>query len=154
MSALAHGGYAGFVVGLGETGAGEFSSAIVRQTFGALMNLKGGAGPSMVFNELNLLSAEGGEARPHDNVFLLAQRLLLSLPTHLPPPELSLDTDGEIVFDWMGSGNRMFTMTLRGDGRLSYAARISDTDKDHGTKAYLDSIPSVVLDLVQKVTSH
>ena len=49
-----------------------------------------------------------------------AQRFLLALPSHLPAPELDVDADGEVALDWVGTGGRMCTVTLRADGRLDY----------------------------------
>jgi hypothetical protein len=154
MSSLVSSRHSGLLFGLGVPAAGPSGRAVKRITELALKGLKSGpsAGSSLVFNDLQTLAQECNTEVKENQVFLLAQRFLLALPAYLPAPELALDSDGEISFDWMGSGGRLLTVTLREDGRLIYAARISAFDKDHGTKRFVDSIPTHVLDLVQQVT--
>jgi hypothetical protein len=47
------------------------------------------------------------------------------------PPEFDRDNDGELLIDWSPSQGRMVTLTLRADGRLSYAF-VWDGEKAHG----------------------
>jgi hypothetical protein len=46
--------------------------------------------------------------------------------------EIDRDTDGELLIDWSPSKGRMVTLSLRADGRLSYAFTW-DGEKAHGT---------------------
>ena len=144
----------GILAGSAEAGAGSSASEVIRLTVSALQSLKTRvrASSSLVFNDLQALATECNSDVREDPAFLLAQRFLLTLPGHLPAPELSLDSDGEVAFDWVGSGGRLLTLTLRADGRISYAARLSTRDSDYGTKQFVDSIPKRVLELVQQVT--
>jgi hypothetical protein len=155
MSSLALNHHGGLLAGSGAPAAGASAQAVLRFTVSTLAGLKSGlrAGPSLVFNDLQMLAKECHTEVRESQVFSLAQRFLLAFPGYLPAPELAFDSDGEISFDWMGSAGRLLTVTLREDGRLSYAARISAYDKDHGTKRFVDSIPTHVLDLVQQVTA-
>lgn len=154
MSSLALSRHGGLLSGLSAPAAGASAQAVTRITVSALAGLKSGlgAGSSLVFNDLQMLAKECDTEVRENQVFSLAQRFLLALPAYLPAPELAFDSDGEISFDWMGSVGRLLTVTLREDGRLSYAARISVYDKDHGAKQFVDSIPTHILDLVQQVT--
>jgi hypothetical protein len=111
-----------------------------------------GAGSSLVFNDLQALAKEHGLDVKETPALLLAQQFLLALPSSTPAPELAIDGDGDIVFDWAGSGERMLSVALRGDGTLSYAGRLSATDREHGTKQFVDAIPPQVLDLAHRVT--
>ena len=52
---------------------------------------------------------------------LLAQRFLAALPSELAAPELAVDPDGEISFDWFGRSGRNFSVSLRSDGRVAIA---------------------------------
>jgi hypothetical protein len=153
MTALAYSRHTGFMVGLGAPAAGPTAAAVARMTIEVLESLKTKvpAGPSLVFQDLQLLARERQLDARQEAVFLLAERFLLALPSHLPAPELAVDSDGEVAFDWSGPGNRMLTVTLRADGRLTFASRLSALDKDYGTKEFVDSIPKPVLDLVQQV---
>lgn len=46
--------------------------------------------------------------------------------------EIDRDTDGELLIDWSPGPGRMVTLSLRADGRLSYAFTW-DSEKAHGT---------------------
>lgn len=137
---------------LGSPAAGDAARHILRITVAALEGLKTRAGAASVFNDLQTLARENQTDVVEDDRFRLAQRFLLALPSSVPSPELDLDSDGEITFDWKGKGGRLLTVSLCGDGQVSYAARISAYDKEHGTKRFADAIPKVVLELVHQVT--
>jgi hypothetical protein len=139
---------------MGAPAAGSIATELARITVSALEELKsrGDAGSSWVFNDLHTLAYENNTEVRDNPVFLLAQRFLLTLPSYIPSPELALDTDGEVLFDWQGSGDRLLSVALRDDGRVSYAARISANDRDHGTKQFVDTIPDHLIDLVHQVT--
>jgi len=155
MSSLAMNRSSDILTGLGVPAAGELGQTMVRMTLSAIKSFKTDirAGSSLIFNDLSSLASECEINFETSPVFLMAQRFLLALPTHMPPPELAMDADGEISFDWQGPAGRCFTATLREDGRLSYSARISAVDKDYGTKQFSDAIPEKVIELVQRVTS-
>jgi len=48
------------------------------------------------------------------------------------PAEVDRDNDGELLIDWSPGPGRMVTLSLRADGRLSYAFTW-DGEKSHGT---------------------
>src|SRR5438105_2938375 len=133
MSSLAVTRHGGLLFGLASPTAGGIAQELRRMTVLAVEGLKASipAGSSSAFNDLQALAQEHSSDVHSSKNFLLALRFLLALPTYLPAPELALDEDGEVSFDWRGSGGRLLTATLREDGRLSYAARISAYDKDH-----------------------
>ncbi|ANH69634.1 hypothetical protein [Mitsuaria sp. 7] len=159
MTALAQSSITGFMTGLGQSSAGEHGKRITQITFDALGFVKAGstAGSTLVFNDLVALADEARIDPNASPTFNVARRFLLALPSHLLvaglAPELALDNDGDIVFDWVGTGDRMLTVTLSETGKLHYAARLSAWDKEHGTKRFVDSIPRPILELIQKVTT-
>ena len=153
MTALATTPRFGFTQGLTSPSAGPVAIRVAQLTVAALEGLKGTpASSSLVFDDLQALAAEHGIDARTNETFRLAQLFLLALPSHLEAPNLNLDGDEEVLFDWRGSSGEQLTVALRRDGRLSYAARISAWDKDYGTKRFVDEIPQVVLDRVQQVT--
>lgn len=58
--------------------------------------------------------------------------------------EVDRDSDGELLIDWSPSPGRMLTMSLRHDGRLSYAFRW-DGEQAHGTAQMPSAVQSVAL---------
>jgi hypothetical protein len=106
MTALALQRPDGFAVGLAEHSAGPDADELRKQTFCVLKALKTQvrAGSSVVFNELQALAQEQTAGSKASNALRVAQRFLLVLPSSLPPPELAVDAEGEIVMDWTGRG--------------------------------------------------
>jgi hypothetical protein len=109
---------------------------------------------SRVYSDLqSLVTTHGAEKFPE-----LAKRtafaFIEALPSDVPAPDLGLDEDGEVTFDWAGTNGRMITLALRTDGRLSYACRISAIDKQNGTKLFVDTIPNVVIECIRQVVSR
>lgn len=159
MTTLALSPFTNVTAGLGGAAAGEHGNQVARMTIGALESVKvlSNAGSSLVFNDLTALANECDVDVSTSPVFNLAQLFLLALPQHLLAPgiapELSRDKDGDIVFDWAGSGGRMFTIALNETGKVFYAARLSAWDKEHGTKRFVDALPKPILELIQRVTA-
>ena len=54
--------------------------------------------------------------------------------------EVDRDNDGELLIDWSPGPGRMLTMSLRADGRLSYAFTW-DGEKAHGTAQMPPGVP-------------
>jgi hypothetical protein len=153
MSSLALNYGGALLGGRGSPPAGETGNAVVKAAVDALGALKRGvaAGSSWVFNDLQALAQESGASFRDDATFAVAQRFLLTLPGFLPAAELSLDEDGEVAFDWRGEGERMLTLRLRSDGRLTYACRLAPLRRKHGTELFVDAVPKEIVECIQQV---
>ena len=153
MSAVVMRPCLGLLDGLNMPVAGDFAKQSVRKTFEHIADFKKSRITlSGVFNDLQLLAQESGVRVAEHQAFMFAQRFLLALPSEIRPPELAYDEEGEIAFDWHGDRGCYMSLTLRDDGRLSYAARFSAFDKEYGTKRFDNSIPKQVIELVRRVT--
>ncbi len=86
-------------------------------------------------------------------IFSMARKLLLSLPKDIPPPKIEFDSDGDFLFDWIGSAGRMLTMALREDGRISYAVRLNSTKTTSVDEFLVGGLPAEVIEFVRSVTS-
>jgi hypothetical protein len=80
-----------------------------------------------------------------------ALAFLRLLPRSLPTPELTLDTDGEIEMDWYGPAGKAFTLSIRSDGRIAYAARFGRDKRLHGVDSISDEAAAALAALVYKV---
>ena len=109
------------------------------------------ASVSRVYDELHALAHSYGTVEFPETVKRVAMAFLEALPTDVPAPDLGLDSEGEVTFDWAGTNGRMMTLALRHDGRLSYACRISASDKQNGTKVFVDAVPNVVVECIRQV---
>jgi len=108
------------------------------------------AGQSRSYDQLQSLANANGMTIL-DMPFMLAYNFINALPVNLRNPEIDYEDDGEVTFDWVGPRRKMMIVSLSKTGKLSFACRISDIDKQHGTKLFIDSVPQVVLDCIQKV---
>ena len=74
----------------------------------------------------------------------VAELFLKQLPSHIPPPEVEADLDGEINFEWYLEPRKVFSISLNAEGRLSYAGLFGPA-KSHGTEMFQDSIPREII---------
>jgi hypothetical protein len=136
------------------TTAGQQGCTIKKSIVSEIMRLRATTGASWLFNDLDSLAQEYESPTQGNEVFNMAKRLLLVLPNDIAPPELDLDNDGDILFDWTGSRGRMMTVALRSDGRISYAARLSSTKTRNGNDFLTDGLPSEIIELVRAATQQ
>lgn len=85
----------------------------------------GSPGQSRASNELtSLANAYGMLQTPHGlATYERAMKFLVALPPSVQLPELSVDPDGEISFDWT-SGSDALSISLNAAGGIAYAANI------------------------------
>ncbi|MBI2923281.1 MAG: hypothetical protein HYY18_19670 [Planctomycetes bacterium] len=65
------------------------------------------------------------------------------LPSEVPAPEISIDPDGELAFDWQASADTVFSVSVGGNGRLSYAGKFG-ANKTHGTEQLTPELPDPI----------
>jgi hypothetical protein len=135
------------------TTAGQQGCAIKKFIVSELVRLHE-TGASWLFNDLDNLAQECETSVQGNEVFNMAKKLLLMLPKDITPPELDLDNDGDILFDWTGSMGRMMTIALRKDGHISYAARLSSTKTRNGNDFLKDGLPTEIIELVRSATQQ
>lgn len=81
----------------------------------------------------------------------LAIRFLNALPSALPTPDVGIDPDGDISFEWVRSKDRMFTVSLSRNGKLSYAGLFGNEISSHGTEVFDDTIPRTIIENVKRL---
>lgn len=74
----------------------------------------------------------------------VASALIWAFPEHVPPAEVKVEEDGEIVFDWNESSERGLTVTVTANGYLGYSALVG-LKPDYGRAPFAGSIPDTVL---------
>lgn len=112
------------------------------------------AAGKLAFSRVQALAQEHGANVDSSAKFRLANRLLLALPSDIPAPELDLDSDGDVLFDWMGPDRQMATIALREDGCLNFAARLSNTVSRSGKDLFIDSISPEIVGLLRESLRH
>jgi hypothetical protein len=82
-----------------------------------------------------------------------AFRLLRTLPATFRSPELSVDPDGEISFEWYMEPRRVFSISIGPHGELSYAGLFGRSDA-HGTEYFGDELPKPIVDNLNRLFSR
>jgi hypothetical protein len=82
----------------------------------------------------------------------LAMKFVRLLPRSMPLPEVAPDPDGEISFDWLGDGGKVFSVSINKRGRLAYAGRFGEESKVHGIEQLSEMCPGEILFGIEKAT--
>ena len=75
------------------------------------------------------------------------------LNINVPIPDIYVDPDGEIVFEWYLDPRRVFNVTARKNGELAYAG-LFGVNKACGVVQIDDELPETILDNVFRVFSE
>lgn len=81
-----------------------------------------------------------------------AKRFLESFPTSFPFPEVDVDPDGEISFEWFQSSRHVFSISFGSRGELHYAGLFGDC-KVRGVEFLRYEIPKAVFDQLERLYS-
>lgn len=91
--------------------------------------------------------SEGGEAVDSD-AFDRAMALAQVLPSNVPPPEIVIETDGEIGFDWETGPRRVLSISIGAGPMLRYSALIGASPA-YGRVVFGGVLPDILLLLLQ-----
>lgn len=141
--------------GLSSFSGGPESALVKRMTAHALGQLALQSHAQAALNDLFNLKQEATDAGQtlSPETVETCKRFLLAWPKAMPMPELALDTDGEVMLDWAGPHRSLVSVSLRHDGRVSYAAQLGAWRRTHGVEAFDDSVPAPVVDAVRALYS-
>lgn len=94
---------------------------------------------------------DGYSARPIEAMTAeQAFRFALALPRNLPVPDIVPEPDGEIAFEWAGSGGRVISVSIGPTGKLAYAALLSEHSRQNGSEQLSEVIPPRVIRAIQE----
>lgn len=75
--------------------------------------------------------------------YIHALSLLSALPTTVPIPEVGVDPDGEIEFEWYHGPRWVVTVSVGRTGTLSYAG-LFGKNKTHGVERFVEGLPEAI----------
>ncbi len=78
--------------------------------------------------------------------------LVGALPTGTPVPACSIDPDGELSLSWQGLDDYVFSVSVSGTGRLSYAGLFGDSDC-YGTAWLAETVPAEITTHLDRLLS-
>ncbi len=94
-----------------------------------------------------------GASAVEPSSLLYAEEFIRMLPDSLPMPELSVDPDGCVSFDWLPSQTSTFTMSLGVNGRIPYAW-VDGSNRGSAVERYSHSeIPPRILDEIRRIAA-
>jgi hypothetical protein len=97
---------------------------------------------------------DGARAAPVAEItYLLALRLLDSLPLGLPVPTVSAEPDGHVTLEWHRSASRTLSVSVSPDAELHYAAQLDDSTQ-YGTEPFFAEVPGRIAELIVRVSPH
>lgn len=85
--------------------------------------------------------------------FWCAQRLLDAVLPLAPQPELTVDNDGEVEMDWIYSPERVLSLSVAANGRLTYTFRNGDRAGTL-TEHFGGALPDALASEIAKLTGH
>jgi hypothetical protein len=104
-----------------------------------------------VFMECMDADWDGHNAMPVTfETYQLAERFLLNLPLGIRRPSIGAEPDGQLTLEWYGGVRRSLSVSIDPSGFVHYAAVVGP-EREYGTKEFVDSVPSVILELIQRV---
>ena len=93
-----------------------------------------------------------GSARVEPSTCGYASQFFMLLPSAIPLPEITADTDGEILFEWNLGRRRIFSVSIGRDGTLTYAALFGYT-KTYGTEHFREALPVVISNCLERLVA-
>jgi hypothetical protein len=85
-----------------------------------------------------------GAAPVSPPVVWAAERFLSAIPAAWPNPEIAADPDGEISFEWARGPHWVFTVSVAGNGQLSYAG-LFGSSRVHGVETFAGTLPEAIV---------
>lgn len=82
--------------------------------------------------------------------YFYARSFLESLPPRLPQPDVGVDPDGEISFEWALGPRQVFSISVSPNGDLSYAG-LYGRNTVHGSESFDVNLPKVIIDNLQRL---
>jgi hypothetical protein len=142
--------------GFSRSGSSPEAKEVQTLTRQAFVKIKTQSRVSVALNDLDSLQAElfsSNDPLVFKAPFDLARRFLFALPTDLAAPELSLDPDGEIAFDWAAERGRNFSVSLGSTGRLSFAGKLGPEKCIYGMDQFDEVVAREIVDAVKALAS-
>ncbi len=77
-------------------------------------------------------------------------RFILSLTSDIPAPDIGVEPDGEVVFEWYGGKRKVFSISIGNRNELTYAG-LYGINTTYGVEHFYGSLPDTLLDNINRV---
>ena len=82
-----------------------------------------------------------------------ARLFVMTLPTTVPLPEVSVDPDGEVSFEWFREPRMVFSLSIGAHNEINYAGLFGH-NKVNGKEHFYDEIPKAIFDNLDRLLSR
>jgi len=89
--------------------------------------------------------------RVEPSAYVYADQFLRLLPSSASLPDISVDRDGEILFEWDRERRQVFSVSVSRDGTLTFAGLFGHA-RTHGTEHLRESLPAVISACLKRVS--
>ena len=86
------------------------------------------------------------------STYAYAEQFLRLLPRELPIPDITVDSDGEIMLEWDRGRRCVFSVSVGRDGTLSFAGLFGH-NPIHGTEDLRDTLPDIISDCLKRLSA-
>lgn len=94
---------------------------------------------------------DGAGARSVDpSTYEYADQFLRLVPSTVSLPEVTVDTDGEVLFEWDQGRRQVFSVSVGRDGTLTFAGLFGHS-KVHGTEHLYEALPLVISNCLERL---
>lgn len=93
-----------------------------------------------------------GSTRVEPSTYVYADQFLRLLPSSACLPYITVDSDGEILFEWDQGRRQVFSVSVGRDGTLTFAGLFGHS-KIHGTEHLREALPSAILDCLERLSA-
>lgn len=83
-----------------------------------------------------------------DASYRLGKHFISALPSTARAPEVTIDAEGELVFDWQGPSGQWLSVCAQSNGKLAYAIRYSANRATHGYTVMDQAVPREIMDAI------
>jgi len=105
-----------------------------------------------IAEEHNEPNWDGYNALPvNENSLYRADEFLRMLPLNVSLPNIDVDPDGEVSFDWYNDSDDVFSISIGETGRLAFAGMFGPSEV-HGVEYFNDEIPKPILLYLKRVS--
>lgn len=106
---------------------------------------------NLLVPEIESLADESDGGRQADSETIQAAvQFAYCLPRFAPLPEVSVDPDGEISFDWISRNGEMFSVSINRQNRLAYAGWFGEKSRIHGVEQLGQKCPEQIIKGIQR----
>lgn len=79
-----------------------------------------------------------------------ARIFLQMLPSSMPSPDVGVDPDGEVSFEWYRGPSRVFSVSIGDANAVSYAG-IFGPSRSHGKEYFFDVMPGTIIQHLRRL---